>query len=451
MSSRLLSGYDESELEEYAQAIVGHVNVGVRQDQAAAGEVGGVDIAAATKAPGPAAVAEVRATSPVSDCSVDTAQDGSSPSSSDSAGSWERFFSEAGIVPRLIQLEIQAGLQVKASTAYAAALGIFDCALRLVHRATYEGPPLSPLPRVGAPAPDIGNTPNDSEDSRYLGRCQRVVACLDPHEDLPYAASFLALDSRCWNACMRDCLLIYCEVAQCLFLSSEFRAAQLCTEYALQKVTQLNARAHFFELHVQSLTQQSHFREGLQAGLSYLAELGIELVQSLDEPLREWLYAVPDLEDEATFHQHPVFASEDASDENILAAMSLLAAMAQTLLFVGSPTLHAGMTHGRDATAKRQTCESAHSVLFFCVLPLSVSLTMLTLTLNHGLTPESGLAFAIFAMSLWRNADFRMHYACGVIASRLTVRHAVPDTLSARIALCPNLHTNSATHISDVA
>jgi hypothetical protein len=176
---------------------------------------------------------------------------------------------------------------------------------------------------------------------------------------------FLRLDARCWSVCPDECTELYHEIATCLFLHSEFHAAQLCVEFALQHVRPVADRALFYELHIQSLNQQTFLSEALDFGLAYLRELGVELVSELTPSLRAWINAVPDLHQESSFQHHPMFAQDEAADPSVISAMSLLSALTPTLLFLPSPKLY------------------------------DVSLTMLHLTQTAGVTPESGFAFAV--------------------------------------------------------
>jgi len=81
------------------------------------------------------------------------------------------------------------------------------------------------------------------------------------------------------------------------------------------------------DLHVGSLSFQNRYDEAVEVGITHLRALGVELMPAMTPDLSSWIFSVPDLADESTYKQHPVFAMPEMSDEKIAMAMHLLSVL----------------------------------------------------------------------------------------------------------------------------
>lgn len=198
---------------------------------------------------------------------------------------------------------------------------------------------------------------------------------------------------------------------QCLFLSSDYSQARLCVEYTLSHVTDIFDRASLFELLIQ-IMNQIDMQAALATGEQCLHELGIELDSHMSPELHAWLYAIPDLHDEATYMQHPVFSAPEMASPLAVYAMSIVVSITPALTYLNSPAFERFV------------------------------ITTLRLTMEQGVTPASAFSFGCLGMlqwTAWAKGDSEaglLHYAFGRIAMLILQRYG-----DAARAMAPRTHT----------
>lgn len=278
-----------------------------------------------------------------------------------------------GTVNRVIELELVAAMQAKSACSYDLAIEFLTAAVQLI-RSQQEASCDSEVPMTLSSAA----LPAMRSPSSYV--------------DVGMAAEpllFLRVDDASWTHSRALCMRLYHELAQCLFLTNDYVASQQCIEYALAQLSDTHDRALFHELHVQSLYQQSDLPGSLAAGLAHISEMGIDLPTAISPELRAWLDAVPAGADDAILAQHPVFSSEEMSDTS---GIVLLGSLTLTMYFSG------------DLRTYR------------------LVLAMLDLTRRHGISPDAGHAFSIFAVSQWREGNHARAFAFGRMAQMVMER-----------------------------
>jgi hypothetical protein len=180
--------------------------------------------------------------------------------------SWRTFLSDPFRLSRVLHLLGVAGRLAKSSAAHDSSLQLLTLALRLIDRG------VGILDEtMAAPASSASPASSAIEGSD--------AAAAMPDSVTP-SAGFLRVSESCWTKAHADTSALYLEVAQCLFLLSQFREAQLCIEYALEHHTTPLARSAWFELHLHTLSQQMLLAEVQRVGLLHLEELGIDLIEA---------------------------------------------------------------------------------------------------------------------------------------------------------------------------
>jgi len=351
IASRLLHGFDESEREEYALEIINHVNSGAPMLRRGASTEAEAQAGAAA---GTGAQTDDAATTTIGECATTVAD----AAAAAAAECWCSLFAEPGVLSRIIALELVAGRQAKRATAYDSALHMFTAALRLLQV--------------------------------YHGDAACVVSSIDAAAEIAsHPIGLLYVSDAVWAAAYPDCLALYSEIAQSLFLLPHHSALQQCVEYALSHIPNVLDRGTLMDLHVGSLSFQNRYDEAVEVGITHLRALGVELMPAMTPDLSSWIFSVPDLADESTYKQHPVFAMPEMSDEKIAMAMHLLSVLDAPLFFMGSPAF------------------------------LSLTWTMLDLTRQFGVVPDSAFAFAVYSEAILGTAHPDEHYLLGVVADHL--------------------------------
>ena len=167
IATQLLAHYEQAELEaQHAIDVAGHINVGWMEANSQQG----------------------------ADC-------------------WTEFFDRAGTLERVIQLELMAGKQASASSAYASAINFFTATLRLLQLKAHR---------------------SDASAAFSVPVLDSVSAAAD---------EFLRVDGVCWSMSYDLCVQVYHELAKCVFLRGQIKEAQHCIEYALDHIHAISDRS----------------------------------------------------------------------------------------------------------------------------------------------------------------------------------------------------------------
>jgi hypothetical protein len=352
---------DETLGAEYATDVASHVNQGFIDP-----ELHLLDDAAADAAV-VAGVVPAPFPSPSPSSSPSTMSASSAVScNAESIERWRLFFADTDVVERVVDLEAEAGRQATAAATYDVAVRFFSCALQLLQFAHKREHMMSDvLPAESAISPATAAASSG-----------------------PPLGDWLRLPSSSWSRAFSTCTTLYSELCKSLLLHGLHEQAQQCVEYALAHMTTLEVRAPLFEMHVIALSQQMHMQEALDAGLRHLSEFGITLCDSLSPELAAWIYDVHESPDGVSggYPQHPVFALDEMKDPF---AMQLAGSLVPMLFFLKSP-------------------------LFW-----NCTITMLQMTKEKGIAPESALAFALFAMCIWSKHQYREQWLLGQVSQRI--------------------------------
>jgi predicted ATPase len=369
ITEQLLSSYDEAECIEYANDIVSHVQAGCMDDVEDGAElyVSQSQINNFT----PSVNADRSSLNVLSTSEPQP----SITSKLANRVRWNRFLASGNVVEHLVQLEMLAGKQAKASGAYQSAIKLFESALKLVQWQTQYHEEL--IHRDGTEWHPAGQ--QEAEALFPLSPLESVS-----HEQV----DFLQVKSACWLFHYAAVFAIYTEMSSTLFQISSFCQTQLCVEYALSHARTMTDRSTLFELRISAVVQQGRMAEAVQLGLRHLQDLHVALysddVSDPNDPLLHWILTFEDLDDEATFKHHPIFLLEEAADPLTQVKMQLLTAIIPALFYLNSPQF------------------------------LSINLTMLELTMREGLTPESAFAFGLFNIIVWgSHKQYKESFALG--------------------------------------
>ena len=291
---------------------------------------------------------------------------------------WSNLLGRSETLDQIIDLELLASRQAMAASAYESAIRFVEAALRLVQWKIGE----NTVPSTGADPEDAaGDGVRRSSKGSHLtvetGLSTTGVTTWQPQNEP--TRSRITVSEACWQDSYATCLRCYQNLAQCYFLSSEYVATQQTIEYILSRVTDITDRGTVFDLHIQSLNQQSLMQMAVDVGLDHLRELGVELLPELSPELRAWIYAFPDVNDESTFHRHPVFSCEQHTNPVV---MLLLSSLCSSLFFINSPKFYNNI------------------------------ITMLDQTVRCGATPETAYAMTCFGLLRWSlDTELALHYA----------------------------------------
>ena len=349
IATQLMKSLDEAEIEEYAIDIIGHINIGWLQRDSE----------------GNGSEARISATAPDASCSYTTGPH----------ASWVAFFAEPNMLQRVIELEVIAGKAARASSAYDSALAFFTAALQLLQRVTHD---------------------------ESATRSNALVA--------PATASeFLRVDGECWRRAYTSCQQVYSELAQCLFLLGRMRAAQQCVEYALSHIESIEDRACWFELHVQTFTQQQMLAQAEECGLAHLKELGVELLPAMTDELKAWAFAVPDIRDESTYSVSRAFVCFVRIALAWMLCAQSISDLASSLPVVVAVCLQSHPVLSQEPMSNpmdlfcMQVMHALVPPMYMLVSPsfYSLVLTMADLSRTKGPSPGTGAALNCLAMFLW--------------------------------------------------
>jgi predicted ATPase/GAF domain-containing protein len=340
-------------------------------------------------------------------------QDSRAKEISDGDAAWAAFFAQPDMVAKVTFVFLAAAVQAKKASAYASATKFLRAGISLIrHRAALEshqpGQPLAPIFREVM-------TPSSSSNSlKGLNKQAHAETKESMAESSHTAKSFRLEESgfervsqEVWQRYPRLTFQLYFELCFCLFLNGRSHASQFCIEYVQLNLTSVSTeRGQLWELHVQTLMVQGLMQEAVDTTLAYLTQLGVELETELSPELDAWMKGNPPFNgaDESTYHHHPVFKLEPNPHP---LAMNLLAAFTAALFFL-------------------------KSALFPRVV-----YTMLSLTMQCGVTPESAFAFGLYSMTLWSSHNrYTENFSLGAVAKMLLDRFGEAGRGMAPRTLC---------------
>lgn len=266
IAQQLLRHLDSDECEEYAIEITGHINAGFIDQMSPTDE----DDATATT-PTPASTACDPTASAGTFLELQLIDAATSPSCvrAITRRCWAELLGQGETLSQIIELELLAGKQAMAASAYDSAIRLFEAALKLVQWKIGEKSPQK-LAEEGARKSSKGAAALLTVDIQATDSIHTTGGPTSQE----VTRQLVLVSSACWRSSYATCFRCYQSLASCYFLSSEYVAAQQTIEYVLSQVTDINDRGLVFDLHIQSMNQQNKMQGQPPAGAERGARLG---------------------------------------------------------------------------------------------------------------------------------------------------------------------------------
>ncbi|NTU81638.1 MAG: SpoIIE family protein phosphatase, partial [Chloroflexales bacterium] len=235
--------------------------------------------------------------------------------------------------------------------------------------------------------PDRATSQAVAELHLLAGRKAVAAAAYEPAWRYLRAGTAL-LDSSDWERRYNLARDLYCEATQAAYLAGDFAAMERLAAIVLERATALLDIVEVYEARIQAYAVQNRMRDAVRTALDILRRLG---------------FALPERPGPAE-RRRAIAEIQTALDGRPIAALSALPAMTD-------PTTRAAM---RIMAGVASAAYNGMPDLFGLLVARQV-----TLSISHGIAPESAYAYATYGLLLCNAADIATGAQFGRLATDL--------------------------------